>query len=33
VVGFEDGRFGAVPGSHLGRVGFDLMLARLAPTD
>ena len=29
----EHGRFGAVPGSHLGGVGLDLMLAFLAPDD
>ena len=27
----EDGRFGAIPSSHLGRVGLDLVLAILAP--
>jgi hypothetical protein len=27
----ENGRFGAVPGSHLGGVGLDLMLAGFAP--
>jgi hypothetical protein len=29
----EDGRFGAVPGSHLGGVGLDLMPTVLAPHD
>jgi hypothetical protein len=29
----EHGRFGAVPSSHLGGIGLDLMLAILAPHD
>ena len=29
----EHGRFGAVPSSHLGRVGLNLMTATLAPHD
>jgi hypothetical protein len=29
----EDAGVGAVPSSHLGGIGFDLMLARLAPHD
>jgi hypothetical protein len=29
----EDGRFGAVPSSHRGGIGLDLMLAFLAPHD
>jgi hypothetical protein len=29
----DHGRFGAVPSSHLGRVGLDLMPAILAPND
>jgi hypothetical protein len=29
----EDGRFGAIPGSHLGRVGLDLVPAFLTPHD
>jgi hypothetical protein len=29
----EHGRFGAVPGSHLGGIGFDLIPAFLAPHD
>jgi hypothetical protein len=33
LVPIEHGRFGAVPGSHLGGIGLELMLAFLAPHD
>jgi len=33
VAPIEHGRFGAIPGSHLGGIGFDLMAAFPGPHD